>query len=91
MASKKLLGGALGKLDASDARDTDPVPHVIPLDPSTLDTPPLLYMSDDPAVPTLLPAVLFVAACELAGPENPRKDRGGATCPPVLLRFRPCT
>lgn len=50
------------------------------------------YMSEDPAVPTLAPATLFVAVCEadaLAGPENPRKDSGGGTCPPVLLRFLP--
>lgn len=52
-------------------------------------------MSEDPAVPTLAPATLFVVVCENpgppAGPENPRKDSGGGTCPPVLLLFLPCT
>jgi hypothetical protein len=45
-----------------------------------------------------LPAVLFVDAwwyCPYppapAGPEKPRKDSGGGTWPPVLLRLRPCT
>lgn len=51
-------------------------------------------MSEDPAVPTLLPAVLFVEAWYellwLAGPENPRNESGGGMWPPVLLRLRPC-
>ena len=47
-------------------------------------------MSDEPVVPTLIPAVLDVGAWPLlAGPENPRKERGGGTRPPVLLRFLP--
>jgi hypothetical protein len=50
-------------------------------------------MSDDPVVPTLRPAVLDVGAWPpppvLAGPENPRKERGGGMRGPVLLLFRP--
>ena len=45
-------------------------------------------------VPTLSPAVLDVGAwpplptLPPAGPEKPRKERGGGTREPVLLRFR---
>jgi hypothetical protein len=62
IASKKLfIAGPLGRLDASEVR-TEPVAHVTALDPTTLDAPPLLYRSEDPAVPILFPAVLFVGA-----------------------------
>lgn len=49
-------------------------------------------MSDEPAVPTDIPAVELVGAWPLelpVGPEKPRKDRGGGTREPVLLRFLP--
>jgi len=49
-------------------------------------------MSDEPAVMTLLPAVLFDAVWYPplpAGPENPRNEIGGPVWPPVLLRLRP--
>jgi hypothetical protein len=62
IASKKLfITGPLGRLEASEVR-TEPVAHVTPLDPIPLDAPPLLYISDEPAVPILFPAVLFVGA-----------------------------
>jgi hypothetical protein len=49
-------------------------------------------MSEEPVVPTLSPAVLEVGAWLLelpAGPEKPRKERGGGIREPVLLRFLP--
>lgn len=83
MASKKLPGLE----EASEVR-CDAIwlmfHHVV------LDEPWVWYASDDIAVSTLPLPVLGPELPLPAGPEKPRNDRGGATCPPVLLRFRPC-
>ena len=92
-ASKKLFTTAPGRPDASDVRIEDRPLTLTPVYPATELEPCDWYISDEPVVPTLIPAVLDVGAWyEVVGtgPEKPRNESGGGIRGPVLLRFRLC-
>jgi len=88
-ASKKLFTTAPGRAEASDVRIEErplAVKFVRPaMEPEGCDC---IFISDEPVVLTLIPAVLDVDACPPPGPEKPRNESGGGIREPVLLRFR---